>query len=435
MTKQNKKVPKDTNLEDLEQGRYEAAADIKQKSNKKRRKKKMVPKDTNLEDPEQGRYESAADLEQQSDGKRRTKKKMVPKDTNLDDPEQGRNEGAADIEQKSDGKRRSAVKENGSANPEQALPRRGVENIGDEEEDHDTVADDDDGDDDDHDHDDDDDAMKKKPICRCIRRWCWQPHVKVTILSLCLTVLGIMKLFCYFFSFCPPGAFFKKDAEIWFLIVFCSVSLLYLMEVLTSNSFQYLCSVMNEDELMEYMDMIYNTPPVIEWHIQCYHIVIRQERHRYQYSDENGNTQYAFYTTEREVRVDTHSATGRPKITHFRDISDRGFLADTIAQYGIVKVSLKKSFVPDLGYHDQQNEFLRTNIRDLQYDFETVDSIPGLYPRLLVAARSSKPHFAHWTYFLICHGTVVLALPYRMWLSNITDCKTRYVVRKEVYTD
>ncbi len=283
-------------------------------------------------------------------------------------------------------------------------------------------------------HNDDDDDVDDLEIFNgprekygCTKACFRDPHFKVTILSLSLIILGVMKLVCLLFSACLSG-FFEEPAQTWFFVVYIFISLLYLREILCSHSFQYLCNQSSNEGLAEYLEKLYSAPPKVKWHIQCYHIEIRTKH--YSRRDENGNW-YHFTTTE-EVRVNTHSARGWLVMTRFTDVSNRDKHNDML-EYQITKVSLKKSWCGDEGCQIQKAEFIRIHDRDVNFDFEETLEIPGFTPRKL-AFTSKKPFFANWFFYLLCHITVVLALPYRMWLSSISG-KVRHEICKEIYTD
>jgi TMEM151 family len=215
----------------------------------------------------------------------------------------------------------------------------------------------------------------------------------------------------------------------WFIVIESFLGALYLFFVLRSNTFQYLLNINTTESVMDCMNHMYRAEPVVRWFIQCYHFETRSRQ--VASTDSNGNTTY---TTEYyQERVNTHSAQGQLVITRWCDISTP-LDQQEIEAYNMTKISVKKTWVGDDGAVKQKLDFICANNLDVYYDFSETLDLEGYRARFLGFVHlDNVPALAHWGWYLASHLTVVLAVPYRMWLSSKSH-KVRTAVVKQVYT-
>jgi len=202
------------------------------------------------------------------------------------------------------------------------------------------------------------------------------------------------------------------------------VGVIYLILCLTSHTFQYLRNVVTAEDIMMYMDRMYKMKPEIVWTINCWH---NETRTRIVTRD--GKRETKTY----QEKVCTHSARGKLDFVGWQDISAPLRMSE-IENYTMTKVSVKKKWVGDAGALAQKREFIRQNDRDTYYDFSEEFILQGYRPRFLgFLDLDEVPYFAHWTWFVLSHLTVVFGFPYRMWLSSKTG-KVRTAITKQVWT-
>lgn len=260
----------------------------------------------------------------------------------------------------------------------------------------------------------------------CLRGCTRDTHIVVTVLSSTVVVLAILKILCHFYTTCVSSFF---GDPIWFWVVFGIVSFLFVVDVCRSNTFQYLRNINTTESVLSYVDRMHRTKPEVLWHIQCYHYETRTRRvHR---TDSNGQS---YTTTETyQERVNTHSASGALSYVRWEDISVP-LNRDEIVTYRMTKVSMKKEWAGDAGCKAQRDDFIAANNRDVYYDFSERLVIDGFRSRLLALVDiEKKPCFAHSCWYLLCHASVVFALPYRMWMSSTTG-KVRNTISKQIWT-
>jgi hypothetical protein len=214
-----------------------------------------------------------------------------------------------------------------------------------------------------------------------------------------------------------------------FIIVYSFLAAAYLVVALKSNTFQYLRNIYTTETVLAFMDRMYATEPHINWFIQCYHYETR--RRQVSYSDSEGRTQYR--TETYQERVNTHSASGQLIYTRWEDTSTP-LNRSEIEKFLMTKVSVKKVWHGDIGAIAQKEEFIRSNNRDVFYDFSENFVLRGFRPRFLgLTDLDKKPKLAHWTWYILSHLLVIFAVPYRMWLSSNTG-KARTTIMKVIYT-
>ena len=215
----------------------------------------------------------------------------------------------------------------------------------------------------------------------------------------------------------------------WFVLIESIIGAVYLFFVLRSNTFQYLRNINTTETVLGYMDRMYRTEPVVRWFIQCYHF---ETRYRTVASPgPNGTTVYR--TESYQERVNTHSARGHLRFLRWADVSVP-LNRVAIETFAMTKISIKKCWVGDEGAAQQKANFILVNHRDVLYDFFETLELDGYRPRLLgFVDLDNIPFLAHWSWYIVSHLTVILGVPYRMWLSSKSH-KVRTVIQKQIWT-
>jgi hypothetical protein len=207
------------------------------------------------------------------------------------------------------------------------------------------------------------------------------------------------------------------------------LGVVYLFFVFRSNTFQYLLNMNTTETVLDFMDRMYRTEPIVRWFIQCYHWEARTRQ--VAVPRPNGTTQYR--TETYQERVNTHSAHGKLIFMRWSDVSVP-LNEEEIESFTMTKISVKKIWTGDAGSEQQKEDFIRFNKRDVFYDFSETLELEGYQPRFLGFVDLEKiPTLAHWSWYIVSHLTVVLGLPYRMWLSSKSH-KVRTVIQKQIWT-
>ena len=238
-----------------------------------------------------------------------------------------------------------------------------------------------------------------------------------------LTLLTIVLLFI------PILLVTKAITLAEFAIVESIVWVLYLLNVFYSNTYQYLRNISTTESVVDYMNRMYRTKPIVRWFIQCYH---NETRTRLVYSPgPNGSTMYRTETYQQ--RVNTHSARGKLIVLTWTDVSiplDR----KRMGTFAMTKVSVQKKWSGDEGTEQQKRAFILENHKDVLYDFHETLELPGYCTKLLGFVDLDKvPLLAHWKWYVFSHLTIVLGVPYRMWFSSKSH-KIETTIEKKIFT-
>jgi hypothetical protein len=215
----------------------------------------------------------------------------------------------------------------------------------------------------------------------------------------------------------------------WFVVIESIIGVVYLFSVLRSNTFQYLRNINTTETVLDYMNRMYRTEPAVRWFIQCYHYETRTRQ--VATPGPNGTTVYR--TETYQERVNTHSANGELIFLRWTDVSVP-LNREEIETFAMTKISVKKIWIGDAGAEQQKMAFILANKRDVFYDFLEALELEGYRPRFLgFVDLENVPALAHWSWYVISHLTVVLAVPYRMWLSSKSH-KVRTTIQKQIWT-
>ena len=221
----------------------------------------------------------------------------------------------------------------------------------------------------------------------------------------------------------------RKMTLFWFIFIECIIGAAYLFFMLRSNTFQYLCNINTTETVLDYMDRMYRTEPAVHWFIQCYHFETRTR----QVASPGPNGTTVYHTETYQERVNTHSAHGHLIFSTWADVSVP-LNRKVIETFTMTKISVKKSWTGDAGAMQQKSDFIFVNQLDIFYDFFETLELEGYHPRLLgFIDLENIPFLAHWSWYLVSHLTVVLGVPYRMWLSSKSH-KVRTMIQKQLWT-
>ena len=265
------------------------------------------------------------------------------------------------------------------------------------------------------DHPDDESVLPIDGV-GCMQGCARDRHLALTILTVVLLILPILMV---------AGVLTIG----WFAFIESIVGVMYLGNVFLSTTSQYLRNISTTETVLDHMNQMYRTEPVISWFIQCYHHEMRTRL--VATPGLNGITMLRTQTYQE--RVNTHSAHGKLNILRWTDVSvplDR----KSLEAFVMTKISIKKGWIGDEGADRQRTEFKLVNTRDAFYDFRETLTLSGYRTRLLgFVDLENIPVLAHWRWYVICHLTVILGVPYRMWLSSKSH-KVQTTISKQIWT-
>ena len=250
----------------------------------------------------------------------------------------------------------------------------------------------------------------------CMQGWARDPHLALTILTVGLILVLILMV----------TEVLPLDA---FAVIESIIGAMYLWNVFRSSTFQYLRNIDTTGTVLDYMNQMYRTEPVISWFIQCYH----HEKTRRIVSSPGPNGTTVYRTETSQKRINTHSAHGKLNFVRCVDISvplDR----ESIEAFTMTKISIDKFWRGDQGAENQKNRFILFHRRDAFYDFRETLELPGYRAKVLgFVDLENIPALAHWSWYVVSHLTVVFGVPYRMWFSSKSN-KVHTTIGKQIFT-
>lgn len=185
----------------------------------------------------------------------------------------------------------------------------------------------------------------------------------------------------------------ENGVKIFSIILFSFSYLAYLITACCSPMCSYLFNKHKADSIHNYMKTLYYNPPIIEWHVECYHYVTRHHTTR----DSKGNTKH--HTSEEKVV--THRETERLNYYTWRDISGLFLLDSHKVFQGEKKVYIKLELalnvefadeITRLDYQRQKDSFYHRNRwRDSHISFRETTKVDGHKQYHMVRISDKRP--------------------------------------------
>ena len=186
--------------------------------------------------------------------------------------------------------------------------------------------------------------------------------------------------------------------------------LMFVWNTLRSRTFAYLLNSKDADAARAWLEDIRKTKPEITWIMTGY----RQD------SDRDGT-----YLTITHRAV--HSV-------QFGAWTDESTLPDLSAsRVTMVHIPGREVVCDDPLYHQQMEAWKKFNSRGEHRNyFQEIVHIPGLghHTRRLLSYTRPRRWFVGLGWFAFCQVTVVLAIPYRIWLNTIAGKEVAPIVKK-----
>ncbi|EGD76692.1 hypothetical protein PTSG_08043 [Salpingoeca rosetta] len=239
-------------------------------------------------------------------------------------------------------------------------------------------------------------------------------HKMCLVFTLGLLTVIILRILAAF-DVLPEPANSNLNNPAIFWPIFAGVYLIYFIECTCSSTGAFTRNKTMQPELL--VQQVQQSPPNINWFIQCYHY---ETRHRTRtVRDSNGNTRTEHYTER--VRVNTHSARQTYTMPHWRDSSPQ-WLPPT---HSLTKHKFYFGFSFSNAsaaqrYNTEKAIFIATNNRDVHFDFNENRTIAGFRKHVLgIREGASLPCSVRQDMFWL---TAVLGLSwlFRVHLSSFT---------------
>ena len=186
------------------------------------------------------------------------------------------------------------------------------------------------------------------------------------------------------------------------------------LEGFTCPTFKYLIQAQTIAEMSINDQLIRDQLPVITWNMVCSHTETRT-RH---VTDKDGHSHTETYT----VTIVTHTAYEEVKYTGCEDITPELPKEETLNKNNLTKMELDVNFAGD--YTNICNAWKAFHHRDQDCSFTCVKTLKGLMKHSLLHRNhgigfiNSFANIYIYTFFLL---TGYFGMPYRVWLSSVTD--------------
>ena len=256
--------------------------------------------------------------------------------------------------------------------------------------------------------------QKEENCCYNVACWIFQVLTWATLIT--CTILVIISD-----SIAPIFASFGVSYLVYIILEFCS------------NTAKYLCNKSSDLGMYYKMGKLFQTPPVISFHCECYHY----ETHYYTTTDSEGRT----HTESRTERVTTYRETYNVPYYSARDVSGLFYLncdRANIEKKYYIKLELKEeiNFADAISLYDYEREksdfWARNRFRDVYFDFSESRVIPGIKHHNLVKLKVNEPCMVNFFWFFLFTFFTFSEL-YKLYFESVCIFQ-RFKVRKIVST-
>jgi len=210
------------------------------------------------------------------------------------------------------------------------------------------------------------------------------------------------------------------------------IYVIYLILEFCSSTARYLCNKSTDQGIYEQMGTYFKTPPVINFHCECYHYVIRHHTRRTKHGVRHYTTRERVTTYREDYHLPYYSE---------RDVSGLFILNGEkafIEKKHYIKLKLKEevNFADAISYMDYQYEkeyfWRRNRFRDVHFSFTETRTIPGLVHHNLVKLTAQEPCSVNFAFFFLF--TIIPFVEfYKIYVDSFCVFQ-RYKVRKLVST-
>lgn len=213
-----------------------------------------------------------------------------------------------------------------------------------------------------------------------------------------------------------------------FLIGTAVTYLIHLIESCCSSTKKYLKNSLDQDAVQELITKIHKTPPIIRWHVECYHYETRHYTETR--TDSHGRT-HTEHRTE-QIRVNTHSASTTFRFESWKDVSDPW---TTESDYKMTKITCHSKYTLADEYTKNQylisrNAFTAANDRDVYQDFSENLVINGLVTKILAEMEPGVAPCCLTSNWFCLWSLAGCGLCYRCWFSSIVGRKKYWIVKE-----
>jgi hypothetical protein len=221
------------------------------------------------------------------------------------------------------------------------------------------------------------------------------------------------------------GGLISGDVSTAFIVVVSVTGGLYLIDSFYNPFSSYVWNLRTRVESYQFLAKLSDTRPNLWWHIQCYHYETRT------YRDSKGRTQ------TRQVRVNTHSASGHYAFSSWRNIGPPPLISAVKA----MRIRLDKEYTfadaeTKSDYDMKFAGFIAANDRDTHKDVSSGFDIEGFEDYFLSMIKdnegeSSFAWFCYKTHWYWISTVLVMSGFFRMILVGGTNSMS-YTFVKEV---